>query len=69
MLSEKLIAAICDDVGRIYQLSCETDSEAVIASELFQEVAKKIRREKPGLDDANIFALMLQVYSEVIRNQ
>ena len=67
MLSETLIAKICDDVGRVYQMSCEQKTEAVINSELFQKVARQIREEIPDINDTAVLSQMLRIYSEIIR--
>lgn len=67
MVSNQLIARICDDVGRIYQLSCDRTAEETIASPLFKTTASIIREELTDATDAEIFAQILQIYSEVIR--
>jgi hypothetical protein len=69
MLSQKLLASICEDVGLIYQMSCDSDSQTVIASDLFKKTARKIRTEHPELDDTEILSVMIKVYSEILRDQ
>ncbi len=69
MISQALLAGICDDVGTLFQMSCDHDSQTVIASELFKVTAEKIRTEKPDLSDTEILAGIVTLYSEAIRNQ
>ncbi len=69
MLREDFLAEICEDVGNIYQLTCERSAEEVIASEQFQKTAAKIKQERPELNDTAILSMLLRIYSETICNK
>ena len=69
MISKELIAGICNDVGALFQMSCDDAPGTVMESELFKITAEKIRTEKPELNDSEIFSLIILNYSELIRSQ
>ena len=69
MISERLVSQICEDVGEIYRMTCDENSQAVMTSSLFQQTAEKIRTEEPLLSNEEILSLMLQVYSNIIKRQ